>query len=98
LFFRDKGDPPEEFSDVGTCSQIAVFRRKHVEPETGVNKFQKYLQKKVQLGFLNRQQVEQGKEKLSITPYFSSEGFRKESSDSDTKYELVDYIQYPHED
>jgi len=92
-----KGVPPVDFSNVGTCSQIAVFRKKHIAPATRVNKFQKYLQKKVQLGFLNRQQIEQGKEKLCITPYYNSSEFRKESTESEIKYELVDYIQYPHE-
>lgn len=92
------GFAPENLSQVGACSQIAVFRKKHLGEETReVNKFQKYLQKKVQLGFLNRQQVEQGKEKLSIVPYFSSDEFKEESSSSEQRYELVDYIQYPHE-
>jgi len=72
--FDGLGCAPEGYTDIGMCSQIAVFKKKNSEIEVNsVTKFKTHLNLKKKLNYSNRDHRMVGKDKLTCDPFFDKD-------------------------
>lgn len=93
--YDGRGVGPDTYTDIGFCSQIALFTKKQKtvsgQPQEPVQ-FKKYLSKKNQLNFVNRLQRQRGEGPVVTEPYINCELF-----EAACKEEIYACVQYPFE-
>jgi hypothetical protein len=99
VYFDGLGEPPQEFSSVGHCSQIVLFKRKTTENDSENKKnYQDYFTQLKRANYINRQQAKNAaaitdtEQKIEILPYFDPHMLNIEN-----EYSLVSFTRYPFE-
>ena len=92
------GIAPKEYTDIGHCSQIVLFKKKHAN-ENGIqpSRFDLYLKQKMKNNYVCRQNNNFDHNKPEKIPYFNVDVFEEEnlSKPAEDAYKLITAIQYP---
>ncbi len=88
VFYGGLGQPPEQYSHVGHCTQTAFFKKKENSNFNFTNKYEDYLTHLKKANYINRQSKSQDcQEKIQLAPYFDSALFQS--------YQLISFTRYP---
>ena len=90
--YDGRGLGPEAYTDIGFCSQIALFKKKEklMSESQPIKEYQKYLTKKSQLNFVNRMKRMKDEESIITEPFIKSDLLEAAG-----KEEIYASIQYP---
>ena len=93
------GIAPKEYTDIGYCSQIVLFKKKHANENCTQqpSRFDLYLKQQRKHNYVSRQNNNFDHKKPEQTPYFNVDVFEQENlcKPAEDAYKLITSIQYP---